>query len=75
MNYENIKKKIKSIFSSESEKTAQYSETKIKSELTFYTKETTIEEDVERENNDVEDNDEVADAFYTHDKYKANPRF
>ena len=75
MNYENIKKKIKSIFSSESEKTAQYSETKIKSELTFYTKETTIEEDVERENNDVEDNDEVADAFYTHDKYKTNPRF
>lgn len=75
MNYENIKKKIKSIFSSESEKTAQYSETKIKSELTFYTKETTIEEDVEWKNNDADDNDEVADAFYTHDKYKTNPRF
>ena len=54
--------------------TAKNPEIQIKSELTFYTREATTEEDGEYENIDTEDNDEVA-AYYVHDKYLRNPRF
>lgn len=53
---------------------AKNPEIQIKSELTFYTREATSEEDGEYENIDTEDNDEVA-AYYVHGKYLRNPRF
>ena len=54
--------------------TVKNPEIQIKSDLTFYTREATSEEDGEHENINTEDNDEVA-AYYVHGKYLRNPRF
>lgn len=54
--------------------TVKNPEIQIKSDLTFYTREATSEEDGEYENINTEDNDEVA-AYYVHGKYLRNPRF
>lgn len=78
INYENIKKKIKSIFSFENEIAATEQQIKVKSEPTFYTKEDTSEEDGEFENNDTEDSEEPSETYYTfrnfNKKYRSKTR-
>ena len=64
INYDNIAKKIKSIFSSEIETCKQNNiELNIKDEPTYYTKETTSEEEVYE--NDNESHNELCDTYYT----------
>ena len=59
------KKKLKSIFSSDTEK-SNASEFQIKAEPTYYTKETTSDE----EDYDNKSNYDIADTYYTQEKYR-----
>ena len=64
INYENIKQKIKSVFSFENETPTSEQQIRVKIEPTFYTKEDTSEEEDEFENNDTEDGEEPSDTYY-----------
>lgn len=70
--YDNIIKKINPIFSSETEKSSTQ-ELQIKAEPTYYTKETTSdEEDYDNENNygTADTKCDIADTYYTQEKYR-----
>ena len=70
VSFDNIKK-IKSIFSNETEKPATH-ELQVKAEPTYYTKEKISDEDYDNESNyDIADTKfDIADTYYTQDKYK-----
>ena len=71
VSYDNIIKKIKSIFSNETEKSSTQ-ELQIKVEPTYYTKEiTSDEEDYDNKSYDTIDTKcDIADTYYTQDNYR-----
>ena len=74
INYDNIAKKIKSIFSSDTETRKQNNiELNIKDEATYYSKETTSEE--EEYENDNESHNELCDTYYIYEKQKKTNKF
>ena len=72
VSYDNIMKKIKPIFSNETEKSSTR-ELQIKVEQIYYTKETTSDEDDYDHESNYDTTDKkcnIADTYYTQDKYR-----